>query len=503
MSSRYVRISPEFLLEFIADGSERRDADVKLRRIVSDYDGTCTLYNERETGNYLRRTKLITDEYDIMAVSESGTPLHEKDRRFRDEKCDLRFYDKMRYNHCRLHILCGYNMEDIDGFGINFFIRDTKKVFNLADIVIFKPNISDITFAKSPKRITESVFDRYIEFDVISLEDIIEYSRTDSDMVSRVFGDDMEIDGVIHVETCEVKESRLENDFRVMTIFNKKRTSFPIGSEYKLLRADLRFSEDGTCVEFQGAFGKDVSFEDFIYRLNSMSKNEYFVQHEIRVVEQVGNSFIEQDTWTLVQNSDFDKVYRFRPVIENKGVISLSIDYKMMIMNAYNVNGISVESSISTKDIHNFQGKLIRLNAPMQNLRVVNKIVRHSGKNIREVNNDVKMTKYVTKYVNVNDITTDKKSINVIPFRSTYKLVLSSWESQNDNQKVFLVYVDDHGNKHYTKNVISDELLPREYLFIMEEITSLTILKNQNRKIYFVVMNNEVENVIETLDITT
>lgn len=502
MSSRYVRLSNELLLEFVTDVQERRDTDVSLRRIVSDYDGTCTLYNERETGNFLRKTKLITDKYDIMALSESGVPLSSVDRRFRDEKCDLRFYNRIGYNKCRLHILCGYNMEDIDGFGINVFIRDTSKVFNLADVVFFKLNLSDVIFSKSPKRITESVFDRFVEFEILSMEDLLEYAKTDDEMVKRVFGEDMQVDGVIHVETYEVKESRLEDGFRVMTTFNKQRTSFPIGNEYKSLRAELRFSEDGTCIEFHGSSG-NVSFEDFIYRLNASSKLEYFVQHEIRVVEQVGSSFIEQDTWISVQNTDFDKVYRFRPVIENKGVTSMSIDYRMTIMNSFNQNGISVEASISTRDIQNFQGKLIRLNAPIQNLRVVNKIVRNAERNIKEVNNNVLMTKYITKYVSVQDVTTDKKSIEVVPFRTTYKLIVSGLDAQSDNKNVFLVYVDDYGNKHYTKNVKSDELIQREYLFIMEESTSLTILRNKTRKIYLVIMENEIENVIETLEITT
>ena len=89
------------------------------------------------------------------------------------------------------------------------------------------------------------------------------------------------------------------------------------------------------------------------------------------------------------------------------------------------------------------------------------------------------------------------------PFRSTYKLNLRSIESQNNNHRSFLVYVDDYGMKHYMKNVVSEELSAREYMFIMEENTSITILKNKNRKLYFVIIENDVENVIDVLNITT
>ena len=502
MNSRYIRISTELLLEFVADGSEKHDTDVRLRRITSDYDSTCTLYNEKGTGNHIHKVHLITDKHDIMAIGEQGQKLSDKNTLFRDEKCDIRFYDKMKYNKVRLHLLCGYNFQNIEGIGINLFIRDTEKVFNLADIVVFSPRIEDVTYSRSPKRITESVFDRYIEFDVISIDDILEYSRTDKDMMKRVFGQNMTIDGVIHVETYEIHNLHIENGFKVFQTYNKHRSSFPIGNEYKSLRSELRFSEDKTCIEFCGSF-EGMSFEDFIYRLNSMSKNNYFVQHEIKVVEQVGNSFVEQDTWVVVQNTDFDKIYKFRPVIENKGVISLSIDYRMTLMNAYNANGMSVEASISTRDIHNFQGKLVKLQAPIQNVRVVQKISKSADKNIREVSNSITKTKYVTKYVNVTDITVDKKDIHVTPFRSTYKLNLKSIESQNNNHRSFLVYVDDYGMKHYMKNVVSEELSAHEYMFIMEESTSITILKNKNRKLYFVIIENDVENVIDVLNITT
>ena len=502
MNSRYIRISTELLLEFVASASEKHDTDVRLRRITSEYDGTCTLYNEKGTGNSIDKVHLITDRYDTMAVGEEGGKLSESNTLFRDEKCDLRFYDKMKYNKVRLHLLCGYNLQNIEGLGINLFIRDTEKVFNLADIVIFSPRIGDVTYARSPKRITESVFDRYIEFDIISIDDILEYSRTDEEMVKRMFGQDMVIDSVLHVETYEIRNLHVENGFKVFQTYNKHRSSFPIGNEYKSLSAELRFSEDKTCVEFSGSF-EGMSFEDFMYRLNSMSKNSYFVQHEIRVVEQVGNSFIEQDTWVTVQNTDFDKIFKFRPVIENKGVISVSIDYRMTLMNAYNANGMSVEASISTRDIQSFQGKLVKLQAPIQNIRVVQKIARSSDKNIREVSNDVIKTKYVTKYVNVTDITTDKKDIHVTPFRSTYRINLKGVESQNNNHRAFLVYVDDYGQKHYMKNVVSEELSAREYMFIMEENTSVTILKNANRKLYFVIIENDVENVIDVLNITT
>ena len=173
MNSRYIRISTELLLEFASNESEKHDTDVRLHRIVSDYDGTCTLYNEKGTGNNIDKIHLITDKYDTMAVGEQGQKLSEKNTIFRDEKCDIRFYDKMKYDKVRLHLLCGYNFQNIEGLGINLFIRDTEKVFNLADIVVFSPRIGDVTYAKSPKRITESVFDRYIEFDIISIDDIL------------------------------------------------------------------------------------------------------------------------------------------------------------------------------------------------------------------------------------------------------------------------------------------------------------------------------------------
>ena len=91
-------------------------------------------------------------------------------------------------------------------------------------------------------------------------------------MVRRVFGQDMVIDGVIHIETYEIRNLQVENGFKVFQTYNKHRSSFPVGNEYKSLRSELRFSEDKTCVEFSGAF-EGMSFEDFMYRLNSMSKN--------------------------------------------------------------------------------------------------------------------------------------------------------------------------------------------------------------------------------------
>ncbi len=86
MNSRYIRISTELLLEFVASASEKHDTDVRLRRITSEYDGTCTLYNEKGTGNSIDKVHLITDRHDTMAVGEEGGKLSDSNTLFRDEK---------------------------------------------------------------------------------------------------------------------------------------------------------------------------------------------------------------------------------------------------------------------------------------------------------------------------------------------------------------------------------------------------------------------------------
>jgi hypothetical protein len=178
-----------------------------------------------------------------------------------------------------------------------------------------------------------------------------------------------------------------------------KTVSINQSDDFANFSAEIRESTAGDYFEFFATW--DGNFiEDFILESNSMSGNEYMLINEIRVYEQVGSQLLETYNQQSVQDTDFDKPNRFRPVLLNGSTaVSYSIEYTCRLYNKLDSSQIIRIATLTAYDPKSWGKSIQRLalaNAP-ESYKVYNKIT--DGPSVSAGFTDAPVVKYTAQYI--------------------------------------------------------------------------------------------------------
>ena len=174
MVSTFLRLNDYLLLEYYYEEIEHTTSDAPLIKISSLYDNSVTIAN-------LSKNKTVTDTLTktLVDIDKNHVAVDEEGIYLLDNSVDDRIYinkfndpsiNYLMYNRLRVHVLSGYNFDDIDGFSINAYILGyNKKLINLCNWFYLKNSTGELHFNTKPLKISESVFDKYIYIDILSV----------------------------------------------------------------------------------------------------------------------------------------------------------------------------------------------------------------------------------------------------------------------------------------------------------------------------------------------
>lgn len=514
MTSSLIRISNELLLEFFYEEKEYKLQETLLKRIDNKHENSITFYDEFLTNNLSKYTVLNTNTENVF-FNEGGYYYPDSDvnilvKDFSSPSSIIPPTISLKYNSIKCHIMSGYQFGDTNGINITLYTEgENKKLISLCNYMYLKSHIENIKYNSRPVKISEAVFDRYFEFDILSLEYLIKLQQTSHQTSTELLGCKILENHKLYIETAYVNQLSYDTGYLTFTLVNNKKMSMSSVNNYNQINNFIALSKDNSYFEFQARYA-DKQIEDFIYQLNSIPGNNFYLNHEIKVIEQVGQSFIEQDTYFLTQRGNYSRLFKFRPVLYNKNTVSVSIDYKISLINEVDGIGIAKSGSITSTNVSAFQDKLIKLNlsgidAPMN---VFNKVMSSSRNQLIDNKFDLIKTKVIKSYISKEYIGLEEdKPIKISPFKNAISLSfvdksVNTPKAIDYEMSYFLTFIKKDGSKLYVKEVIMNGVEKKngELVFELEESQSMEIISTiSDNRCYVIAKDGKTESIFAKL----
>jgi hypothetical protein len=515
MTSVFFQLSPKILLEYQYDSKTFNTNVNGFRKIKNYYDQSLLITS---TNNSKQTTRNVVD-YSAVELDNGNYALLDIDTAYFYPNVDSNIEisdiiipvpQNVAYDRVRIHLVSGYNFDDIQGFVFSLFVRSTKDtVTKLCQIAYKKGDSELLFFSPKAKKISELIYDKYIEFYIPSHKFLLNQqliTPSNPNLPAYLF---TENEGLKNVDSiyCEFVEIRnifekegsifLESSERKKFVFNNK-------DQYDLLEAFIQENNKGY-FEYSAKWDNG-SIEDFIFALNSLAGNNYYIIHEISVIEQVGEGFITTDNFTRIQNSGYDDLLRFKPILKTTNSTSVSIEYTIRLYNSADGRSIIKQSSITSMNVNRYaEENFLKLNIgnTTQPIKVYNKIVK---KNFEVINNRLAEKQIVISYVYVNNLNitiNSNKLIQITPFDNTFL-----FDIVDENMKGielsplnshYLTFINNDGSKLYVAEILSNDFnkFEGELAFTITSERAKQILELTNDIFYIVAKSpNGTESVI-------
>lgn len=375
MSKTLLRLNQEHLFEF-DHKVKTQIADGMNHVVISngwDLSRTC-LFKTPDT----TQTAFVETPDDFVLLNEDGTKDYvtsSENSNGEVQSVPISFSPSTQQgtNTVRVYLCCGYNHLDCDGFAVRLYTETTaKKRIYLGSYVYLKTKTTEIRRLSRPIKLSEIVFDRYVEFEIASLEYINEKLRTRRNEFVDLIDGELPQNNLLTVEFSLINGER-RNGFFHFPIHDTTRSSISVVDNYKNLEAYCRQIDDR--FEYQLRYnGRQI--EEFIYQLNSIAGNDYYIEHNVKISERLpSNVEVITAEYTHFQRQDFQRLYKIRPVVENYDSAFVSLDYTVRLINAANGQGIERTGSVSSPSISVFRPTTLKLDVPGYQLKVYNKVI--------------------------------------------------------------------------------------------------------------------------------
>jgi len=515
MTSVYFRLSPYFMLEYQYNSNNWNTASTKFRKIENGHEGFNTIVNDNDS------TKITSNVVDntVVEIENGKYALLDNDSAYFYPNVDSEVavediitpinYDT-DYDRIRIHMMSGYNLDDINGFITNIYLRTAKdSVLRLSNFAFDKGRKDLIYFNPKPLRVKQFVFDKYIEYYVPSPEYIISQQISDPsspNTLAYLFTDGAGVSTArnIYCEYNAIDRTTTENGIIYYHSGENKKISFNTTDEFDLLTADIIENDKG-CVEYAAKYDGNP-IEDFMFSLNSLAGNSYYIIHDLLIVEQIGESFQETDNINTVQRDDYDSVRKIRPILKYADrATSFSVDYQIRLFNDTDGRSIVKRASISSMNTHLYGEIPIRLNVggTTKPLKIYNK--RYD--NVMDVKDNLVnliKTKITSIYVDNNAIVLNSNNeeiyeIEITPFDNLFKFNLSKKDVDNNTAPVeldsistyFMSFIKNDNSKLNISEFLSDEFNKNEGQLAFKIVKTQSMdIRNYNNKFFYIISQN-------------
>lgn len=505
MVSTFLRLNDYLLLEYFYEEIEHTTSDAPVIKISSLYDNSVTIANlsKNETVTDTLTKTLVDIEKNHVAVDEEGIYLLDNsvDDRIYINKFNSSSVNYLMYNRLRIHVLSGYNFDDIDGFTLNAYILGyNKKLINLCNWFYLKNSTSELHFNTKPLKISESVFDKYVDVDILSVNYLLQLQDNSPETVKSLFGENIYEDHEVNLEVNFIQKTQNYGSYQFLSFVYSPEpitTVIQTKSIYDTVGSFIDVNKSDCCFEYRAEY-RGSSIEDFIYELNSRPGNDFYLNHTITVIEQVGQSFPIVDRYSTVQTDNYSRLFKYRPVVYNKMANTISLEHEIQLVNRVDGNGFTVKGSL-TIPVSSIKGSTLKLNVPEGEHKIYNKIATVKHNLVHDLS-EVTKTKIIPTYIKSNDISVDKE-ISILPFRNNIILKLSSMEKAiQPNLTYYLTFLKSDNSKIMIKETLAEDIdRSNSLFFIIEEQTALSIINNCSSICYIIAKSSESESVMTTL----
>jgi len=515
MTSVYFRLSPYFMLEYQYNSNNWNTSDVKFRKIINEHEGFDTIVNDNDS------TKITSNVVDntVVEIEHGKYALLDNDSAYFYLNVDPKVtiediitpinYDA-GYDRIRIHMMSGYNLDDINGFIAGMYLRTAKdSVLRLSNFAFDKGRKDLIYFNPKPIRVEQFVFDKYVEYYVPSAEYIISQQVSNPGNVNTLAylftnGAGVSTARNIYCEYNAIDRTTNENGIIYYHTGESKKISFNTTDEFDLLTADI-VEKENAYFEYAAKYNGNP-IEDFIYSLNSLANNDYYIIHDLLVIEQIGESFQETDNLNIIQRSDYDSVRKIRPILKYAGTAtSFSIDYQIRLFNNTDGRSIIKRASLTSMNTHLYGEIPIRLNigGTTKPLKVYNK----KYDNVMDIKDNLVnlvKTKITSIYIDntsiiLNDNNQQVSEIEITPFDNFFRFNLTKKDAEgvvaplelDSISKYFMSFIKNDETKFNIEEFIGDEFNKNEgqLAFKVVKSQSLDIRKYINKYFYVISQN--------------
>jgi len=334
-SSTIYNINDYLLLEFIHNGGGViSSSNVGFKRIRNKYNGDITITNDdaalRKTGNIIDFTVVDVETNKVLLDKDTGYYYPELDPNIVVENIAVPPGLNVTYDKVRMHILSGYNYPTLDGsvFSIQVVMNNNKKL-KLCDLSYIKTDNRLLYFNPKPIKLANHVYDKYIEFLIPSLDKMLDdqkYLGLSQYILSYYLTDGVYLADKRSLSMEHDTINRVSFNNGIVNIYCQEKNMANVKSndEFGGLAAVISENAAGGYFEYHGSWN-GAMIEDFVYQLNSIAGNSYYIIHDIRIFEQYGDAFVETSNYTSIQTDRYDKSMKLRPIIENGSAVSFSI----------------------------------------------------------------------------------------------------------------------------------------------------------------------------------
>jgi len=444
-------------------------------------------------------------------------------------------YDTVRY-----HILQGYNLENIDGLilSISYLDQDGSYVL-FSQIELSSGTAQEYTLNPNPLTIGSNIYDKYFELNVPSFVDMNnQYAaattpnkpntlagKTSKSGRGYVYGAPMRI------SVWQIDDTTLVNGYDQYGVTLYATLSLETEDPFQNIGAYIAPADTGDFFEY---FATDDGgfIENFILFQNSIG-NQYYIDHKVEVVEQIGAALIVTNNFSTIQTTAYDIPLLYRPIVRYSAfAASFTLRYIMTLINSKDQSRLVRSASYTSTNPARYGPYIapLQLSVLPQTQKIYNKLASQS--NITVPSNNI-APKEIVKYANVfvernlvnttmtnlvvkgNTITqadsgaTNSVSyglgqayITITPFDNYYKFTFYKRNQDGTTDLLDLtssgtfklVFIDNQNNK-LVAPPISDKNLANsargELAFKVDQSLATQVLTFTNRKFY--ISNQPIE----------
>lgn len=287
--------------------------------------------------------------------------------------------DEYPHDTVKVHIISGYNFDDIAGFLLQVRAEDVSS--NLVDMSNFTwvkqvLGNSVIKFSTEPLYLGNKFYDKYTELKIPSIGTLGGQSleAIESALMIKALSD-------VYIQYSTITEI----DNYQFVISEKIQVQLPVVSNADNFNCFIAESTSGDYIEYYGTWDDTIIGEYIgdiesgripLYTSNNPNDNyenfsteygtetaKWVLMHEIQVYEHVGGSTLLTQRFQFTQDSGYSNPNRFRPVIVNADIASsYTIEYICRLMNRMDGSQIIRKASFASQDPKKYGRYFDRIN---------------------------------------------------------------------------------------------------------------------------------------------
>lgn len=362
--------------------------------------------SERSTGNVLDRSSVQLGNNQWVRTDQSvPVPYLNTDARFEVTSLSTEaplLQWNVTYDSVRVHILSGYTFTSSSGFVLETSYPEANGTKSTRVSMETYVNGDDyIVFNTRPLVINGANYDKYVEFKVPSLSDLItEYDAAvdKQDALAYYLTSDnggFLSEGLIRFDFYEITEVNNINGYDYLTTGVPTYVSIEPQDQFSNLAAVIK--QNGDYFEYYPTWD-DTFISDYIAILNE-TKGNHVVIHELTVSEQIGFSQVYSSSNVILQTDDFDQPSLFKPILKNADTsFSFSIDYTMRLTNETDGSQIIRTASVTSFEPKRFGRNSLKLNVKENVLpyKVYNKVTNGPVFNLPVQKQDIRVQRIIS-----------------------------------------------------------------------------------------------------------